>query len=390
MEKLKFRLLRIENVPEDIWTEFHALRDAKPIYDDPFFDPEYARLVAGVRPDTRLGLAFDGEQLVGAWPLHRRPGAWARPIGGPFSDWHGPVLSADTDLSACDFLRGLGLLGMSSFGWLPQDTESQTRLTMSGANMSDVSAGWDSFLENQNERWPKHFKKMRRLARNMERDFSEVEFSFDDPSDDTFSRLIHLKREQFRRTGRHDVLASEWAHQLVDGLRHQKSDNFRLRLVSLHLDGKHAASELVLQSGKIFHGWITAYEAEVNQYSPGNFVVQFMLEAMAGTDGAKIYDAGPGLDHYKRHYSNFQLPVGSGVVRSKPFAIRPDRLLGQAWRTGEQNLNTRISEVMKSSRRRLDQVCISEIKPMSRLVGIGKSFQKAAAALELADSDASS
>ena len=189
MEKTRFRLLRFESVTDDIWSQFHALRDARPRYDDPFFDPDYARLVARVRPDARLGLAFEGDELVGAWPIHRRPGAWARPIGGPFSDWHGPVLSADTDLTAHAFLRGIGVHGMSSFGWLPQDTESEGRLSIAGANMSDVSSGWDSFMGNQGERWPKHFKKMRRLARNMERDFSEVEFRFDDESDDTYDSL---------------------------------------------------------------------------------------------------------------------------------------------------------------------------------------------------------
>ena len=390
MGQMNFRLLRADEMSAELWNGFHALRDARSLYDDPFFDPHYAQLVAGVRPDARIGLAFQGDALVGVWPLHRRPGAWARPIGGPFSDWHGPVLSGDTALTAHAFLKGLGFVGMSTFGWLPQDTESSSRLTMAGANMSDLRDGWDAFLANQNERWPKHFKKMRRLERNMERDFTDVEFRIDDKSDDTFNRLIFLKREQFRRTGRHDVLASDWAQRLIDRMRHFRSDRFRLRLVSLHLDGNHAASELVIQSDKIVHGWLTAYEASAAQYSPGNFVVQNMLEAMAAQTGPKIYDAGPGLDHYKRHYSNFQLPIGSGVVRAKTIAIRPERLFGQAWRSGELHLDSRLSEVMKSARRRLDQVCISEIRPAGRLVGIGKAFGRAAAALELADSDASS
>ena len=45
MEKNRFRLLRFDEVTEDLWSQFHALRDARPRYNDPFFDPEYARLV---------------------------------------------------------------------------------------------------------------------------------------------------------------------------------------------------------------------------------------------------------------------------------------------------------------------------------------------------------
>ncbi|MEM5517768.1 GNAT family N-acetyltransferase [Henriciella sp. AS95] len=383
---MKFALLHSKDMTDDLWQAFERLRDARAIYDDPFFDPLYARLVAEVRPDVRFAVAFDCDVPVGFWPLHRRPGAWARPIGGCFSDWHGPVLSEQTDLKPYEFLRGVGLLGMSAYGWLPQDAESERRLTFVGANMSDVSGGWDAFIENQTQRWPKHFKKMRRLQRNVERDFSELEFRYDNECGQTFDRLIELKREQFIRTGRHDVLASLWSRRLMDRLRSNTGPRFRLRLVSIYFDGEHAASELVLQSDKVTHGWITAFEQDYSQYSPGNMVVHNMLEQMA-MDGPSIYDAGPGLDYYKRHYSNYQVPVGSGVVRAKSFAMRPDRLLGQAWRSGETYLSGKASDVMAQSRRRLDQICLSETHTLSRVSGLRQAMGRTAAALQLAESD---
>ncbi|MGB3627103.1 MAG: GNAT family N-acetyltransferase [Henriciella sp.] len=381
---MKFRLLREADMTEDLWQAFNTMRDANPIYDDPFFDPLYAQLVAEVRYDVRFAVAFDNDTPVGFWPLHRRPGAWARPIGGPFSDWHGPVLSRGTDLTPHRFLRGVGLLGMSTYGWLPQTPSSEQRLSFQGANLSDLSQGWDSFIENQAGRWPKHYKKMRRLGRNLDRDFSDVEFRFDDVSETTFRRLIELKREQFRRTGRHDVLAPLWSRRLIDRLRRTSSRRFRLRLCSLYFDGQHAASELVMQSDKIVHGWITAFEPEFSQYSAGNVLVQNMLERMSQS-GPAIYDAGPGLDHYKRHYSNFQLPIGSGVVRAKTFAMRPDRVLGQAWRSGERFIDGKLSTAMTQSRRRLDQICLSEIDPLSRMNGLTSAFTQKVANLELAE-----
>lgn len=385
MTQFQFRLFRPEDLGDDLWQAFANVRNARSIYDDPFFDPDFARLVGLVRTDLRIGVAFKGPDPVGFWPLHRRPGAWARPVGGPFSDWHGPVLTADAELTAHAFLKGLGLLGMSTYGWLPQDAESQERLRIDGAHMTLVGDDPDALFKEQSARWPKHFKKMRRLARNIDRDFSEMEFRIDESSDDTFSRLIVLKREQFRATGRHDVFATDWAQELLDRLRHTQTDRFRLRLVSIYFDGKHAASELLMQSDKIMHGWITAYEQHAAQYSPGNMVVQMMLEHMALNDGPKIYDAGPGLAHYKRHYSNYQLPIGAGVVRAKNLAIRPDRLLGQVWRSGEQHLGGKVSAIMTKSRRRLDQICISEVEPIGRLAGIGQAFRRSTAALELAE-----
>lgn len=383
---MKFRLFRPEQMPEDLWTAFAALRDARAIYDDPFFDPFYARIISTVRSDTRIGVAFEAGEPVGFWPLHRRAGAWARPIGGPFSDWHGPILKEGAEVSPHRFLLGLGLLGMSAFGWLPQARESEGRLTLEGAHISDLSQGWEDFLAGQAQRWPKHFKKMRRLGRNLERDFTEVELRSDDASDETFERLIWLKREQFARTGRHDVLAPEWTQTLLQRLRTAEGPRFKLRLVSLYFDGRHAASELVMQSDKVVHGWITAYEQDFCSYSPGNTLVQMMLEEMSRS-GPFLYDAGPGLDYYKRHYSSYQLPIGSGVIRGKPLALRPDRLLGQAWRLGETCLDQRIGGLMTQSRRRLDQICLSEISPAARLAGLRKAFARSGAAMELAETD---
>lgn len=382
---MKFRLLRPAQMSEDLWEAFAALRDARSIYDDPFFDPVYARLVGGLRDDTRIAFAEEGGVPVGFWAMHRRPGAWARPIGGPFSDWHGPVLSESTDLTPAAFLRGVGLLGMSAFGWMPQDAASETRLAISGANITDVGQDWSAFLEEQTRRWPKHFKKMRRIERNIERDFSEMEFRFDDRSDETFERLILLKQDQFRRTGRHDVLSPDWVRVLLEQLRVTQGPRFRLRLVSLYFDGQHAASELVLQSDKVMHGWITAFESEFSRYSPGNLLVQNMLETMS-REGPSIYDAGPGMDHYKRHYSNYQLPTGSGVVRARELAIRPDRLLGQAWRSGEHYIPGRMAQVMTQARRRLDQICLAETDTMGRILGLRDAFSRTRAATELADS----
>lgn len=382
---MNFRLLRPAQMTEDLWQSFAELRDARAIYDDPFFDPLYARLIGELRDDTRIAVAEEGGVPVGFWPMHRRPGAWARPIGGPFSDWHGPVLAEGVQLCPRGFLRGVGLLGMSAFGWLPQDADSECRLTLAGANMTAVGGDWEAFLDEQVRRWPKHFKKMRRLSRNIERDFSDMEFRFDDASDASFSRLMELKREQFARTGRHDVLAPLWVRALLERLRQVEGPRFRVRLMSLHLDGQHAASELVLQSDKVVHGWITAFEPEFAQFSPGNMVVQMMLERMANEDGPKIYDAGPGLDHYKRHYSNYQVPVGSGVVRARELAFRPDRLLGQAWRSGEAYIPGRVAGVMTQCRRRLDQICLSETDTIGRISGLGKAFGRTRAAMELAD-----
>jgi len=353
----------------ELWAAFTVLRDARSIYDDPFFDPDFARLVGEVRPDARIGVAFDGDEPVGFWALHKRPGNWARPIGGPFSDWHGPILKTGTHLTPRDFLCGLGVSGMTCFGLLPQESEKLPGFSRVGANMTDVSMGWDQYMSEQQKHWPKHFKKMRRVLRNVERDFEVSHFEWDDRSDATFEKLIELKSAQFRRTGFHDVLKPEWARQLIDRLRHYEGPRLRGRMMSLHYDGKLASAELNLQSDTVMHGWLTAFDQEFGAYSPGNQIVQDVLEHMC-SEGLTIYDAGPGLDHYKRHYANFHYPVDSGVLRGRTGSLAPARIAGRGWRAAERILPGKVGELLGRTRRRMDQIALSETSTRARISGV--------------------
>ncbi|MCF6328372.1 MAG: GNAT family N-acetyltransferase [Henriciella sp.] len=353
----------------ELWRAYTALRNARAIYDDPFFDPDFARLVGEVREDTRIGVATKGEDVVGVWPLHERPGGWSRPIGGPFSDWHGPIVEPGHNLTAQAFLNGLGLSGMTVFGLQPQAEPMSKGMTRVGANMTDISMGWDAYFEAQQQAWPKHFKKMRRLYRNVERDFSERQLNWDDRSDRSFHRLIGLKQDQFARTGFHDVLKPEWARRLFDRLRNYQGARLRVRLVTLCFDGQHAASELTLQSDTVMHGWLTGFEHDMGMYSPGNMLVQDILPYMPG-EGILTYDSGPGMDYYKRHYANFQLPVDCGILRGKTNNAAPARLAGKAWRWGESVMPDKAGELMTRARRRMDQVSLAELSLGARISGV--------------------
>ena len=366
---MKFALYTPGEMSAELWQAYTDLRDARTLYDDPFFDPDFARLVGEVREDTRIAVASDGEDVVGVWAMHIRPGDWARPIGGPFSDWHGPVLKQGTELTATAFLIGLGLSGMTTFGLLPQGEPLALGMDRVGANMTDISMGWDAFLAAQQALWPKHFKKMRRLYRNVERDFSSYTFNWDDTSERAFERLIDLKQAQFARTGFHDVLKPQWARDLLDRLLHYQGPRMRVRLVSLYYDDQHAASELNLQSDTVMHGWLTGFERALGSYSPGNMLVQEMLPQMPG-EGILTYDAGPGLDHYKRHYSNFQLPIESGPLRGVRGSYAPSRLAGRAWRWGETVLPGKAGALMGRARRRMDQISLAEPGFGARVSGV--------------------
>ena len=366
---MKYVLYRPEEMSEEQWQIYAALRDARAIYDDPVFDPDFARLVGEVREDTRIGFASDREGVFAVWPMHIRPGNWARPIGSPFSDWNAPILSQDTELLPQEILAGFDISGMSTQGYMPADITHKSELDRVGANLSDLSEGWEAFYANQEKRWPKHFKKMRRIYRNVARDFTEMRFVWDDPSDASFQRLLDLKQDQFARTGYHDVLKAPWTRALFDRLRSFQGPRLRSRVSSLCFDDQLATAEFNLQSDTVLHGWITAFDQDFGAYSPGNMLVQEMLERM-GDDGIKLYDAGPGLDHYKRHYANLQVPIESGVIAGSVSQLTPARMVGRAWRFGEQVMPGKAATIMARARRRMDQIASVETSFAGRASGI--------------------
>ncbi len=366
---MKYKLYRPDELSAEQWQIYAALRDARDVYDNPFFDPDFAKLVGEVREDTRIGFASDDDGVFAVWPMHIRPGNWARPIGSPFSDWNGPILAANVELSPQEILAGFDISGFTTNGFLPQSRASNPSLQCAGANLSDLSAGCEAFLQDQTLQWPKHFKKMRRVYRNIDRDFSEMRFEWDDRNDSAYARLIDLKQAQYHRTGFFDVLKAEWVRGLFDRLRRFEGPRLRARMISIYFDGEQAASEFDLQSDTVLHGWITAFDQEYKSYSPGHVLLQETLARMCEY-GLRFYDSGPDLDEYKRNYSNMQARIESGVVSGAPLQLSPERVAGRAWTFGEHVMPPQARRLMARARRRMDQIASVETSMTGRASGV--------------------
>jgi CelD/BcsL family acetyltransferase involved in cellulose biosynthesis len=365
-------------MPADFWDAFERLRDADPCKQDPLFDPHLVRLLAPLRPDTCILTAVEAGEPVGFWPIHKRPGGWARPLGGPFSDWHAPIRKLGVEIAPHEFLKQCSLSGLTMHGFQPcANGPVSDGCERMAANMTDLSHGFEAYLEEQRKQFPKHFKKMRRMQRNAERDFSEVTYSIDDQDPAAFEWLLEKKRTQYVRTGRHDVLASDWSQGYLDALRHGATDTFGLKLCTMRFDGKLAAAELNMASSRVLHGWLTGFEAEYAYYSPGYMLQHAILELME-PEGLVVYDAGPELDYYKKYYANFVLPIDRGVMRSSASSASPARLFGSGWRAAEDSMPEKIGNLMGKTRRRMDQILLSETKFSRRAGGVMAALKGAA------------
>lgn len=372
---MRFECRAFAEIDEDLWSACETLRGDQPAYRSPFFDTAFARIVGEARPDAHLALAWNGAELVAFWPLHRRPGAWARPIGAPFCDWHAPVVRQGHDLDAAEMLGGCRLAGMTVSGYQAVPGEPCRTGERVGASMADLSRGFDAFLERQRAQYPKQFKKMRRMRRNLERNHDDVVIVFDDHNKASFRQLLALKRAQFRNTGKHDVLAAGWVQRMMERLWTARDPEFRSCMVSLYIDGRFAAGEFNLCSRDIMHGWITAYEQDFAYYSPGFVVLEAALRDMPA-HGLSLYDAGCGHNHYKKYYATHMLPLDQGVLTAKP-ARRPGptRAAGALWRAAERLLPHQAGAAFTSARRRGDQILSADLGLAARLRGAYQALE---------------
>jgi CelD/BcsL family acetyltransferase involved in cellulose biosynthesis len=372
---MRISLISAHEAPDALWREAEVLQAKCPDRADPLFSPQLARFLAFLRQDTKLITAYSGDELVAFWPVHLRPGGWARPIAGPFSDWHAPLIDPSQDLDAMELLADAGISGITVSAYKPEPGEPLRAGTRTGAHLSVINSDIDTWMEHQRSLHARHFKKTRQKRKHIERDFKSVVYNLDDRSDETFETILRLKRAQYAATGRHDVFSAPWARAFANGLRQHGTPQLHLRVVSLHLDGRFAAGEAMLCSPTVAHGWLTAYDPDFGNYSPGFLIVEEILNDMPSR-GQSIYDAGPGQDYYKKYYTNVMTPVDQGVLRTGKIGFTPARLLGSSWRELETRLPARAGQLMGKVRRRSDQILVSEVSSLDRMRGFARAASR--------------
>ena len=142
-----FQLVEADALSERDWQSLARLRAACPGCHSPFLDPAFARAVAQVRPDTFIGLAFEDETLVAAWPLHVARDGWTRPAGAPFADWNGPLVAPGSTLTPARMIDALGLAGHTASNMTCRPGGPALHEETTRSLVTDLSAGGQATLD---------------------------------------------------------------------------------------------------------------------------------------------------------------------------------------------------------------------------------------------------
>ncbi|MEO6339118.1 MAG: GNAT family N-acetyltransferase [Caulobacteraceae bacterium] len=315
------RPLDLSAADRGAWAAFVS---ATPAFASPLLSAGFTDLVGTVREDVAVAVVRRGGRAIGFLPHHRRPSGFARPIGAPFSDYHAFVSEPDPGLEGWELLARAGLKNFRFTGLVdPYGVFAATSAPERAASHQIAFEGSGAdYLETLRAGSPKRFKNLRRLVHKMEREVGELTISAPHADAADFAQLLAWKRDQFRRTGLHDVIGAPWTRALMDSAFNQREGDLTGLFISLHAGGRPIAGHFGVRAGAHFHPWIAAHDPELSAYSPGIVFLWRAIEAMQDI-GISTYDLSGGHDHYKKPFASGHVEVADGLARADGGASAP-------------------------------------------------------------------
>lgn len=351
---------------------WRAMARANPDLSSPYFDPRFTQTAARFSPGATVAVFRRGGRTVGFLPFQTR-GATAQPLGAPMNDYHG-VVAFPGEAPALDEVASLlGRPRLTVSGWIGPAAETVQRRT---ARAELGIGGHEAWYAERRQTFGKFFKDKERARRSMAAEFGplRVEVGLNDPT--LLDWLIDLKRDQYRRSARHDVFACGWTRDMLHALMAEADADFGGSIAALWAGDTLMAAEYSLHAGSTLHFWFPAYTPGLARCSPGILLTLDTIR-LGAERGWTVFDFGVGEEGYKKYFQNGSQSVGEAVL-NRP-GLR-SALSGVAVATINLAGEGRGERLRTSFRRRLAAIEGCETDAMSQLKGVmaatGAAFGK--------------
>ncbi|WIY68627.1 GNAT family N-acetyltransferase [Aquidulcibacter paucihalophilus] len=370
MTSLKVDIVGIDTLGEAEWTTWRAMLAANPALASPYFRPEFARVAGQVSPRAAVAVFSRGGETVGFFPHQRRGGAM-QPLAAPMNDYHGLIAFPGGAPSLEEAAGALDATRLNLTAWVGPTALGEDRRTVQ-VELGD--AGYDGWYAERRATHGKFFKDKERARRSMEAELGpmRVEEDLRDPA--LLDWLIDLKRDQYRRTGRHDIFACGWTADLLHALLKEDGAGFGASMAALWAGDRLTAVEYSLHAGDQYHFWFPGYEPSLARCSPG-ILLSLDTMQLASVRGYRTFDFGFEGEHYKKYFCNgFKLVREAVVLRPGLGATMSQAAVGALNLAG----SGRGERLRTSVRRRWAAIEACETTPAARMKG---AMQAAGAAL---------
>jgi CelD/BcsL family acetyltransferase involved in cellulose biosynthesis len=328
------KLAELTSEHRDAW---RRLQLDQPHLDQPFLCLEFAEAADEFRGCVEVAIATLDGKTVGLVPFHRVGKRRAVPLADGMNEYQALIVDANADLNQRQWMAAAGL-GEYCFDHLAlvNARNRATSHTTGPCPFADLSGGFDNYCETLKQRGSRTIRETLRKQRKLSREIGEVRFQLETDSTEAFDALIRWKQTQHKRTDVYDTFAHD---SVIDFLRRvwkTQTPQFSGFLCTLHAGDSLVAVHLGIRTSRVAHMWFPAYDADLQNYSPGLVMMQEMTKALAD-QGIQRLDFGPGPQRYKRSLATDAYDVGIGEITANPCT----RWLKQRWRVARQNLKNR-------------------------------------------------
>jgi CelD/BcsL family acetyltransferase involved in cellulose biosynthesis len=310
----------------DRWSE---LQRGSSLHRSPFFRPEFALAVARVR-DVRVAVIEEAGAVAGFFPFEVGRRHNGRPVGWPFSDYHGIVLDEAAEMDPRALIRACGLATWS-FDHVPAGmTVFEPHVLGRGRSpYLDLAQGYEVYLQGRRGR--SDIRSVLRKARKLAREVGPLRFVAQADAPELLDRTVAWKRLQYAETGVRDVLADTSSRELLRLVHESRCADFAGMLCVLYAGDLVAGVHLGLRSGPVWHSWFPAYNPDLQRYSPGLLLMLELAEAAPALGIAEI-DLGKGEARYKQVLASGSVPLYEGRVGARALSAVPARVQSSARR----------------------------------------------------------
>jgi CelD/BcsL family acetyltransferase involved in cellulose biosynthesis len=369
---LKVELIAPDALDAGLIARWRLLVDGNPDLVSPYFQPEFTQVAGAVTPGAQVAVMHRGGEIVGFFPHQRRGGA-VQPLAAPLNDYHGVIALPDAGLGLEQVAELLKAPRLSVGGWVGPAAGGEVQSTVQAA----LPDGYEAWYAERRATFGKYFKDKERARRSLEAELGpiRVESGLTDP--DLLDHLIGLKREQYRRTDRHDVFACGWTRDVLHALMRDPRGRFGASMAALWGGDRLAALEVSLHGTDQWHFWFPAYEPSLARCSPG-ILLSLDTMRLASGDGWRVFDYGFQGEGYKKYFCNAERRIVEATVVRPGLARSVSRAaVGLLNVTGEG----RGQRLSASVRRRWAAIEACEVTAGARLRGALSAARAAAAKL---------
>lgn len=245
-------------------------------------------------------------------------------LGASFADQQAPIVTeAGAALDAAEFKAAWVAVGEAlgsvdliklrrqpdTIYDLPNPLQHLDLTVDATAYSTRLSVPWDEYFASKMGRLRR--KNSRRMLRRLS-EVGEVEYKIvTDPveMERAVTVMIDQKRARYEQTGRDDFFEDETNAGFHRSFIERRPDLSQMMVCTL--DGEIVATDWGVIHGSTFHGLMSTFDLEWDQFSPGRLLMERVMQ-WSCENAIEIYDFSIGDEPYKKDWCELSTPLSSG------------------------------------------------------------------------------